>query len=256
MSKILNDFFCTVAIFLLSFAWIYYCLKNATYALVLGAIVAVCSCYLVFRAQQRTPKRNKVDKNRLQRLANTLRYNADNGALFSKMLSFYHYQTIKKDYDYLVAQRNDEKAYVALMYDKDKLCLSDVITCVVNAKRNDCTRLIVFCQSCDGALTTQANAQTPTSVVDLSNAYALLDNAQRLPPLQQKDTAKQNTFASVTFNKSKAKWFFTSSLFTLVTSVFSFFPWYLLGWSTLLLAMGIYSLLNTKYNKKSTNVTL
>lgn len=258
MAKILNNILCTAMIFMLTFAWAVFCLKEAKLALLLAAIVAVAGGYIIFAVL--TKRQNiKEAKRRRKKLLNNffelLRFNTDNQALFEKMFEFFRYEVTRIDFDSAVICR-EKRSFAALCFQTESLSAELLQQAIVCAKRQKCQQLMVFCNKAENSLQTLANSQISTKFVDLENTFALFEQAEKLPPLSNTKSAQIHVFPQYAFNKKRFGWYFSGALFTLFTAAFSFLKAYLLVWSTALLGLAMFSLFNKKYNKTPTDVKL
>lgn len=259
MSKYLNSLLCTVIIFLLSYLWIIYCLRDPTLAFALSAIVALASCYLIFKSLSRLESGRKIKqakKNNIASLAEYLRFNDDNATLFADMLRYYRFEVKPIDYDNLVATKNGQTSFVALRFSQDSVSREEVSKVVVAAKRNKCGKIYLFANKIDGALVQLAEKHVHTVSVDIANTYALMENCEKLPTLPKATRAKTSFVAKYAFNRRRFGWYFISCLFMLAVSVIAYFPWYTLTWATISLGLALFCLLNTRYNTPPTNITL
>ena len=259
MSKYLNCLLCTVIIFLLSFVWIIYCLRDTTLAFALAAIVALASCYLIWKSLTKLENGKKLKqakKSNIASLSEYLRFKENNAELFTAMLRYYRFEVKTLDYDNLIVTKNNVTSYVALRFAQDSMSREELGKTVVSAKRAKCSKLYLFTNKIDNSLLTLAQKYLHTVSVDIANLYALLDKAEKLPELP-KATQKKSTFvASYAFNRRRFGWYFASSLFMLAVSIVAYFPWYTLAWATALFGIALYCLLNTRYNTPPTNITL
>jgi len=246
-------------IFALSFLWIYYCLKSATLALVLGAVLAICSAYLIYRIQS---KAGKVKSAKLQNkkaaldLHDFLKFNGDNSAVFSELYRYYGYQTEILDYDNFFAVKDDTSTYVSLCYTSDSLTSAETQKAIVEAKRRKADKLCIYCAKADAQLRKTAEAHFNVIFVDISNAYRLLEQSGKLPTLPKAARAKNSFAAKYAFNRKRFWWYLGSSIFMTLISVVAYFPYYTLSWATVMLILALYSLFNTRYNAKQTDVKL
>lgn len=257
MARILNNILCTLMTFLLTFAWAVYCLKNAQAAFLLALIVALCSGYIIFALLSKLEK-DKTKKKRTQKTLNDffafLQFNADNQQTFEPMLKFFNFEVERIDFDNAVITK-ENKSYCAFCFQTENLRLEQIQKAVVEAKRNDCNSLTVFCNKANG-LQTLCNAEIPTKFVDLQNTYALFEQAEKLPAFVHKKVAKQHPIPQYMFNKRRFGWYFAGAIFTLTTAAFSFLKVYLLTWATVFFGLALYSLFNKKFNGTPTGVKL
>ena len=259
MSKILNCLLCTAIIFLLSFLWIVYCLRDTTLAFALATIIALSSCYLIWQALSKIEKGRNTKQNKkkaVESLSEYLRFNIDNGALFADMLRYYRYEVSIIDYDNLIATKNGATCFVALRFSQDSLSKDELCKSVVSAKRAKCDKLYIFANKVGGELSKLAQKYLSTVSVDIDNAYTLLETSNKLPNLPKSAQKKPSFIASYAFNRRRFGWYLASSIFMLAVSIIAYFPWYTLGWATISFALAMYSLLNTRYNTPPTTVTL
>lgn len=259
MAKFLNSVLCTVILFLLTFAWIYFCIKDTTLAFALSTIVALASGYIIWRMQSKWETGKNIKKKQKKAVAdfcNYLKFGADNAAIFSPMLKYYHFEIIQSNYDNLVAIKNGVKCYVAICFDKDSLAIDDLRKAIVSAKRAECAKLYLFTNRIDSQLKDIANKHISTVCADADNTYKLFEQCEKLPIVPQVKPQKSHFVAKYAFNRRRFGWYFVSSLMMLALSVISYFPWYSLAWATVLFAVAVYSLVNKRYNAVPTRITL
>ena len=260
MAKILNSFLCAFAIFFLCFAWIYYSLKDGILAISLSAIVALCASYLIWKALARLDADKKVklaQKNAISSFVNFLRFGADNATIFEDMLRYYRFEVERESYDNLIVTKNGQKSYVTINFSHDNLSKDELRDAVIAAQRAACVRLYIFTVKCDSTLVAIANGQIHTVIVDAQNTYALFEQCDKLPDIAPQNPPKKATFiARYAFNRRRFGWYFASSLFMLLISVISYFPWYTLGWATVFFGLAVYSLVNKRFNVEPTRVSL
>ena len=260
MAKILNSFLCAFGIFLICFAWVYYSLKDDTLAFALAAIVALCSAYLIWMALERidTGKQIKTAKKKaLTGFINFMRFGADNATIFENMLRYYRFDIVKKEFDSLIITKNGQNSYVSINFLHDSISRDELREAVVSAKRANCHNLYIFTTKVDATSAASADAHINTIFVDADNTYALFEQCDKLPTIPKQSAPKKVTFlAQYAFNRRRFGWYFTSSLFMLLISLISYFPWYTLAWSTIFFALAVYSLVNKRYNYVKTVVTL
>ena len=260
MAKILNSFLCAFAVFFLCFAWVYFSLKDDILAFSLSAIVALCTLYLIWKALSRIDAGKKIklaQKSAVASLVNCVRFGADNASLFENMLRYYRFDVQKEGYDSLIVTKNGQKSYVSISFKHDSLSKDELCDAVISAKRAECCRLYIFTTKADSASVATANRQIRTVVIDAQNTYALFEQCDKLPALPPQKPPKKVTFvANFAFNKRRFGWYFSSSLFMLLISAISYFPWYTLAWATAFFTLAVYSLVNKRFNTVPTRVKL
>ena len=260
MAKILNSFLCAFGIFFICFAWVYYSLKDDTLALALAVIVALCSAYLIWKTLGKidTGKQIKIAKKKaVANFIDFFRFGADNAAIFQEVLRYYHFEIVKQTFDSLIVDKNGKICYVAIDFCHDSLTRDALREAVVSAKRANCNHLYIFTNKVDAASVACANTHINTTFIDADNTYALFEQCDKLPSIPKQSAPKKASyFAQYAFNKRRFGWYFASSLFMLIISLISYFPWYALAWATIFFALAVYSLINKRYNYTRTRVTL
>ena len=260
MAKILNSILCAFAVFFICFAWIYYSLKDDVLAFALSLIVATCSWYLIWKGQASIDvgkKAKLAQKNAVSALVNLLRFGADNAAIFADMLRYYHFEVDRQNFDSLIVSKNGQKSYVSICFAQDSLSRDELRAAIIACKRAGCERLYVFTAKADATAVATANAHVKTSVIDAQNTYTLFEQCDKLPALPPQKPPQKVTFvAQYAFNRHRFGWYFVSSLFMLLISVISYFPWYTLAWATVFFALAVYSLVNKRFNVAPTRVNL
>ncbi|MCM1289377.1 MAG: hypothetical protein NC132_01815 [Corallococcus sp.] len=258
MARILDNILCTILIFLLTFAWATFCLKNAALALALAAIVSLCGSYVTYVLLKKLENRKSVKKQKKKQLndfAIYLQFNCDNSELFMKMFNYYNFITEKVNFDNIIATKS-ERCYVAICFENDAVKLPQLRNAIICAKRNGCVKLLVFGVKADTGALTIANGQFPTKFVDLENAFALFEHSETLPTVPQAKATKQHILPQYAFNKKRFGWYFSGAVFLFLTSFISYFKLYSLLWATALAGVALYCLFNKRYNKIPTDVKL
>ena len=226
----------------------------------LSAIVALCSSYLIWKALSSIDAGKKIkraQKNAVASLVNFFRFGADNAVIFEEMLRYYRFEVERQGYDSLIVAKNGQKSYVAINFSHDNLTRDELRDAIISAKRADCKRLYIFTTKADSSSVSTANGQIHTVIIDAQNTYALFEQCDKLPTIPKQLPPKKATFvARYAFNKRRFGWYFASSLFMLLISLISYFPWYTLVWATVFFAIAVYSLVNKRFNVAPTRVSL
>ncbi len=260
MAKILNTVLSMIGIFLLCFLWIVYCTKNTLVAAWLSAIVALAAAYLIYRAQSEWSARKnskRAETKKISALANMLRFGENNAELVGEMMRYYRFDAQNLGQDDLVAHKNGNTYYAALRYAADSASREEVVRAVVAAKRAKACKLFLFAHKADKSVLEWASEEMPVSLVDVANLYALLEQADRLPELTYKKSHPITHFLpKFAFNRRRFGWYAATSLFMLALTMVSFVKWYTLGWATVSMLLGVYCLVNKRYNASPTAVTL
>lgn len=246
-------------IFALSFLWVYFCLKSVIWAIALALILALCSAYIIARIQNKVGQSKAIKQQNKKTVASFydyLKYNDNNAELFADLYRYYHFEVEIVDFDSFVASKDGVRTYVVTKYDTDNVSTDDVAAVIVQAKRRKADKLRLYISKVNAATEKTAKQHFDAELADVNNAYELFSQANKLPQIPQIKTAKSSFVAKYAFCRKRFGWYFASSVFMALISLVAYFPYYLLGWATVMLALAMYSLLNTKYNVKQTDVTL
>lgn len=259
MPKFLNNILITAMIFALSFLWTYYSLKSAVWAVTLACVIALSSSYIIYRIQSKAYRFKNVksqNKKAVADFCDFLKYNDDNATLFAELYRYYGYNVSVLDCDSLIATKDGKTSCVITMYRKDGADSFDVAEAVVQAKRRKADCVALYANKADSVALENAKRRFDVSYVDAGNVYVLFVQAGKLPAIPQIKTVKNSFVAQYAFCKKRFGWYFASSVFMALLSVIAYFPYYLLGWATVMLGLALYSLLNTRYNVKQTQIGL
>ena len=259
MARFLDVFLSSIAIFFVTFCWVYYILRDATTALILALFVALCASYIVYRIVCTTHKKQQLTKSKKSHLAsftNYLCFCENVGDVFAQLLKYYTFDVQNAQNDGIVATKNGQKNYVALLFDNDVVTTSELRKAVKTAKQHQANKLIVFCIGYKPTDAQMANSQLPTKFVDKQSAFVLFEQADMLPPPTDTTVKKSAYFAQYAFCKKRFGGYFASGMFLLITSALTFFQLYSIVWGTALVAVALYSLLNKKYNVTQNVATL
>lgn len=246
-------------IFALSFLWVYYSLKSVMWAAALALTLAICSAYLIWRIQNKLGQVKSVklqNKKAVANLYDFLKYNDDNAAVFAELYRYYHYTVTIIDFDSFLASKDNSATYVSLLYASDNLKPADVARTIVTAKRLKADKARIFVAKVDPTLAKTAAQHFDAQFVDISNAYMLLEQSGKLPCIPQSKPTKSSFVAKYAFSRKRFGWYFGASIFMAIASLVAYFPYYTLAWATVMLALALYSLFNTRFNARQTNVTL
>lgn len=246
-------------IFALSFLWVYYCLKSVTWAVTLSAIIALSSAYIMWRMQQKLSGVKTAKAQNKKAAANFhdyLKFNDDNAAVFAPLYTYYGYDVTAIDEDNFVAAKNGIASLVCLRFDEDSLRQPVLQQAIITAKRKKVNRVCIFCAKVDSPVRKTATAHYDVTFVDISNAYQLLESCDKLPNLPTVKQTKNSFVASYAFCRKRFWWYFGSCIFMTSVSIVAYFPYYTLGWATVMLALALYSLFNTRYNPMQTAAKL
>lgn len=259
MSKILNNLLCTFAIFALSFLWVYYSLKSAIWAATLGAIIAASSAYLMWRIQSKSDKLKQVkihNKKVVENLNDFLKFYHNNAEILSNLYRYYGYDVTDADYDSFIATRNGKTEYVRASFDDSAVSPAAVRSAIIQAKRKNVCALRMFVSKVDEPTRKTACQHFDVSFVDVANLYALLEQSDNLPVLPRAKKQNNGFIAKYAFCRKRFAWYFASCVFLTVISVVAYFPYYTLGWATVMLALALYSMFNKRFNATRTTVSL
>lgn len=246
-------------IFALSFLWVYYCIKSAAWAIALASVLAVSSAYIMWQMQGKIVKSKTAklqNKKAVAMFHDYLKYNDDNAKVFTELYRYYHYEVESVDYDSFVASKDGATTLVCLCFNGNSLTADNLQAAIVAAKRKKTDKLSIYASKIDGQLRKTALQRFDVTFVDLANAYRLLEGCDKLPNIPRIKPAKSSFIAKYAFCRKRFGWYLGSCIFMTLVSIVAYFPYYTLGWATVMLALALYSLFNTRYNGRQTTVTL
>ncbi len=241
MNRFFNTFLTSILVFALTFSWLNYCTKSKILSALLALSTATAICTLMYltgknKAQkQLTTKRERVA---LHTFDDFLVWNGNNAELFADLLAFCNYNTSILPNGYLLLQQNNKKYLATTCFVATETLSPSVLqNAVATAKQVNATKILLF-----------TNRDLPVQVpfemqtYNLQQTYALFCACGKLPAVKNcTQPAKRFALSSV-FNKKLFGKYAVGSLFLAVFSMFSFFPFYTLVWSSILFALALLSL--------------
>lgn len=258
MGRTINNVICSLGVFVLSFCWSAYCLKDSVAASICAAVITASFATITELICANGRKNKLAKKQSKQQTANFtefVRYNENNALLFESMLAYYGFVTIKKDYDNVVATKNNCRYLVAFRYETKTVCDEEMCKTIRLCKREHCDKILVFCEQ-SPPQNKQNNGDIELTFCDVNNTIALLKQAEKMPKLPLTKKTKSHFVANYAFCKKRFPLYFSSGLFMLFSSLFAVLKIYSLLWGTVFVLLAVYSLLNTRYNSKKTSLTL
>lgn len=259
MPKILNNLLCSLMIFSLAFLWVYFCLKDVMWALICALIITAAFAYILWRITSKWEDGKKIKQKRKKEIVDFteyLKFYEDNAQLFADLFRFYLFNTELIDYDNFIARKNGKKYYVAICFEQDTLSKERLRQAVISAKRSKADKLYIFANKTEPAQEKIAASHIDSVFIDGVNTYELFEQCDKLPAFTRKSVKKTSFIGKYAFCKQRFWWYFSSCIFMVIISVFSFFPWYTLSWATVMFVLAVYSLFNKRYNSKKTQVSL
>ena len=259
MAKFFDVFLSSIGIFFVTFCWCYYILRDVKTSLWCAIVVGVCASYIVWQIVSKSHQRAKISKAhkaKLSKLASYLCFCESLPTIIAELVKYYSFEVQKVQNEGIVATKGGVRFYIGLLLDHDFVTVAELRRVVRCAKSQDATKLIVFCLGVKGTEIQLANGILPTKFVDTQATYTLLEQADKLPPLEQNVAKKSAYFAQFAFSKKRFGGYFASGMFLLVSAALTFFPVYTIIWGTVLLGVALYSLLNKKYNIVQSAATL
>lgn len=219
----------------------------------MGLILALCSAYIIARIQNKAGQTAAVKKQNKKAVASFydyLKFNENNAELFAQLYRYFDYDVEIIDYDSFAASKDGIKTYVTLLYRQDAVNSNDVACATVTAKRIGANKARIFAAKIDSVALKNAQSRFDVSFADVNGAYELFVQADKLPNIPDVKPLKSSFAAKYAFCRKRAGWYFAGSVFSALLSIVAYFPYYTLGWATVLLAFALYSAFNTRYNVK------
>lgn len=252
----LDTVFLAVITFIIAFTWLRYYISDNLVCL----FSAIAVCALVFlgikalsggKKQRKTLK--KQQRKEAKNLAVFLSFLPDKNTLelFEKLPRLKD-REIKKSKN--AVSFKEEGKTVKQVFDFNCVALSAQSFCryVKCAKEDKADRLEIYSNSFDkAALQMREDCGLEVKLFDGKYAYSLLKKHNLAPTeiTQNKPSVLRANFLRIVFDKSRAKYYLTSSLFLILTSFITFFKLYYLISGTILFFMFLYAKFNTRFNR-------
>lgn len=242
-------FFLTSA-FCLCFAWTRYYINNNLVCLLLST-AATFLCFLLIKRLFFDKKHKKIikkhEKNQTESLANFLSFLPEKQVtnLFLQLPQIAQNQP-KAHKNHITINENEQTKKLVFVFENAPLTKRDF--CKI-AKENKADTLEIFATGFEKDLSqTAGKCPFKTKLFDKTDVYFLLKNANLLPDLPKEKNSLKCNFLYVVFDKSRAKYYLSSSLFLILTSFLTFFPLYYTITGTILFFVAIYAKFNLRFN--------
>ncbi len=179
----------------------------------------------------------------------------DNGVV-EQLYQFAGYTTQKVSSG-IVATKGDENTFVAVEFTTKNCSVDRVIALSKTARNSCCNNLDLFCKNVDGELAKYVDLlPVAVTVYDAKSTTLLLTKYNKMPPLKITKKVSNTPILNYALNKKRAKSYFVSSAFTFALAFLSYWPLYNLAWATAFGLVGLYCLLNKRFNLKDQNIRL
>lgn len=255
--NIIDIFFKTILIFLLTFVWIRYFVKNLVLAIFLSIFITILiEIFSHFvKLKINTQKQVSInEKNKIEEITNSLIYSPTNKVInyFFNLAKSKHNATKKTKY----IEVNYENCNIILypIFKLDELSPQNIIDIYNSIKTKNVKRIIV----CANTYSIKAR----NIISSLNKEIVLLDSKQTYfelikkygiyPEIIEFKSRGKHTFSelvSYALNKKRTKGYFYSSLLILFCSFFVPYSLYYVIMSSILLVLAFASFSNPTYNK-------
>lgn len=155
--------------------------------------------------------------------------------------------------DSCVLLQNKVNVLIEFSFRVTNVVSQDVFNAYKRAEKLGAEKIVIFCIKTDSSAW-QATRELPVSVSVFdffSTRRFLRENDKTVAPLPTKRRKTDSSFFFFAFAKNRAKHYFGISLILLLSAVVSFYPLYNCIVATITFAIGIYALVNKRFNPVS-----
>lgn len=251
MAKYLNLFFIAVTAFFLCFCWLAYYNQPLWVRYSLGLLFAVMLFFILLVLQKKSdlvPNKKSKKNVKAQKYALALLTEYD---IFIDVLKQQGYQTERVS-DNAYCLLGEQKTLVNFVFRLTNLVTQDLINAFKQAKKIKADKIVIFCISVDSSLWQfQNNFPLPVFVLDFDASMRLLaNNGKSVTPYYgtKKRGFFDKNFFYFAFAKNRSKHYFAISVFLLLMAIVSYYPIYNIIVATVCFGLGIYSLVNKRFN--------
>ena len=253
---IVDSLFKFILFFIFNLIWCLYFIKTAWVAILLSIFLSIIFIFLINKL---TTKKNNKKSNRLKKeqhiedIKNTFIY-MSNKEILSFFLSLAKTKhDCKMEDNYIEINTNSLPIILCPMFKSGNLSRDDVLDLYKKVKHKNLKRLIIVTNTVDTSIMSiSKNFKFETHILDFKQTYSLLEEYEFYPEvlIKRQNSAKitLKQILSLSLNKKKTKGYLLSALFILFTSFFVRFKVYYLIFSSILLALAIFSYFNPSFN--------
>lgn len=257
--NIFDIIFRVVIIYILSFVWIRYFIKNLALSLVLASIFTlVCEIIIQF-VKKKLQQKNKISKDEqkeIENMTNSFVYSTETQNInFFYNLAKTKHNAVKKS-KYIEIIHPNTKIILFPFFLLRELNAQDIIYVYNKTKNANPKRIVICTNNFDNTAQTLANKlPTQTVLLDSKQTYFnLIKKYGVYPPKVELKIPQRQTFndlLSYALNKKRTKGYLFSSILILFCSFFVPYNLYYIIMSSVLLILAFASFSNIKFNKRT-----
>ncbi len=264
-SKIIDNIFLIVSVFVLSFLWIRYYEHNSVLILLYASLVTMLVCSVVHIV-----KTKKYDKQVKLKNENKLIENLSNYLIFSptKQVVKTFEETLKSrniPYKTICDMLVFNDVCVRPIYSKTKCDDADILQTLnkINSHKLSPNKIIICAKSYteDAKKLVKTNSHLKISLLDEKEVfdeffkpinYQVEYNSST--PKKKSVKEKLGNLKNIAFNKKRFKGYMISAVVLLIGSYFLRYNIYYLVFASIMLVLAVFSYFNKPYNKKKANI--
>lgn len=255
--NVIDLFFKTLLIFLLTFVWVRYFVKSLLLAIFLSAFITILIdifSYLIKTKINSKKQIAKDEENKINEITNSLIYSKN-----SKVVDYFFnlakskHNTTKKS-KYIELNYTNSNIILYPMFKLEEIASQDILDIYNSIKSRNIKRIII-CTSSYNTKAKNVASKLDKEIVILDGRQTYFELIKRYgiyPDKIELRQAKKQTFlelVSYALNKKRTKGYFCSSLLILFCSFFVSYSLYYVIMSSILLVLAFASFSNPKYNK-------
>lgn len=259
MAKFLNLFFVSVTSFFLCFCWLAYYKQALWVRYLLSFLFAIMLFVILLVLQKKSDlipnKKNKKNVN-AQKYTLALMTEYD---IFIDVLKRQGYKPEKLS-DSAYCLLGAQKTLINFVFRLNNLGAQDLINAFKQAKKIKADKIVIFCISADSSLWQfQNNFPLPVFILNFDATVKFLaSNGKTLKPFYtpKKHGLFDKNFFYFAFAKNRSRHYFVISVLLLLMAIISYYPIYNIIVATVCFGLGIYSLVNKRFNPNTLIPTL
>lgn len=251
MAKFFNVLLIGFAVFMVSFVWLYYFVKVAWISAVCAGGITLCCCVILYKLLPFKTKKyySKKRKDLLEKLELFLSINGGT-EIVADIFSTKGYETffVKNGF---IASKAEKKLLICVWFKFSPLNKQNFAELIAFNRKINADKIIIYGKTDFDIKPFCDYTDTRCTVFSVDDLCKILEQNNTLPELPENTVKKDKKILIYAFNEKRFPYYIISSIALVGISFISFFPIYSLIMSALLLAAGIYSKFNKKFNEKT-----
>ena len=246
LSKISNILFIIFNLFLITFIWLNYYLRNFKLSVTSTIVIVICFCIIYFPIKHKKNKLKSFSKEK-QILKEQFQLNLllgktqDNITFLCNIFNIQNTDTTKHEYH--LATKDSDYFFIL---NKEMLSDNDIITTLKSRMTNNIT---IFCINSQPFQKIKDINIKIIKVDEIFNQFTNSNNSNLEEiKIEKKPKIRGKDYLGVIFNKNRARGYLTFGSLLLLSSIFTPYNTYYIITGTILLLASIFSRFNKSFN--------